>query len=129
VLAHIPEREIAVVHAMDDKRTRDSEDVCRMVRAAFLIFSKDSNPFTLEQMPTNGFNKSRGCGEQVDDLIFAGLPPDPNLDSIALADLSKTLRRLLRSWSDSSTKRSTCVVIAIFSTSTWDKMPGISKFT
>jgi hypothetical protein len=94
VLAHIPEREIADIHAMDDKRTRDSEDARRIVRAEFLIFCKDCNPFALEQMPDSGFNQSRGFRGEADNLVLAGLPSDPNLDPIAFADLTKALRHL-----------------------------------
>jgi hypothetical protein len=37
MLADIPEREIAVVHAMNDKRAGDTQNVRRIVRAEFLV--------------------------------------------------------------------------------------------
>jgi hypothetical protein len=41
MLANISEREVASVHAMHDQRSRDSQDVCRVVRAEFLILGED----------------------------------------------------------------------------------------
>src|SRR5882724_6030250 len=50
MLANISEREVAYVHTMHDQRSRDSQDICCVVRTEFLILSDDRDTLTLQEM-------------------------------------------------------------------------------
>ena len=93
MLADIPERKIANIHAMDDKRAGDAQDVGRIVRAEFLILGEDGDPLALKEMVEGGFEQGCGLRRQPDDLIFPRPAPDPDLDLIAFAELAKRLGR------------------------------------
>jgi hypothetical protein len=95
---------------MHDEWSGDSQDVCRVVRAEFLILGEDSDTLALEEMAECSLKQRRGFQRQPDDLILARLAANPDLDLIALAELVEVLAAL-RSWSESSTNCSTWAVM------------------
>lgn len=50
MLADIPEREIANVHAMNYKRTGDAQDIGGIIRAEFPVLAEDGDALALEEM-------------------------------------------------------------------------------
>src|SRR6267378_6844382 len=93
MLADISEREVASVHAMHDQRSRDSQDICRVVRTELLILGEDRDTLPLEEMAER--NLKQGCSRrgQPDNLVLARLAADLDLDMIALAELVERLGR------------------------------------
>jgi len=50
MLADVAKGQIAGVHAVNHQPTRDTKNACRVVRAQFLVFGQDRDPFALRQM-------------------------------------------------------------------------------
>jgi hypothetical protein len=57
MLADVAKRQIADVHAVDHQRAGNAKNASRVVRAQFLIFGQDSDPFALGEMAENGFDQ------------------------------------------------------------------------
>ena len=91
MLPDIPERQIADVHPMDNKRARDAQDVGRIVWAELLILGEHRDTFTLKEMVQGRFEQSCGLRGQPYDLIFARPAPDPDLHLVAFAELAEKL--------------------------------------
>src|SRR5207237_7529215 len=94
MFADISVRQVADVHAMHDERSRNTQDVSRVVWTELLILGEDSDTFPLEEMAECSLEQRRGLRRQPDDLILTGLAADPNLDLVALAELVEGLGRL-----------------------------------
>src|SRR5262245_11329233 len=91
MLADIAEREIADIHAMNDKGTGDAQDARRVVRAELLVLREDGNTPALEETAESGLKQRRGLRRELHDLIPARLAPNADLDLITLAELRKGL--------------------------------------
>jgi hypothetical protein len=65
---------------MHDERSRDSKDICCVVRTEFLILGEHSDTFALDEMAERSLKQRRGPQRQPDDLILARLAADPDLD-------------------------------------------------
>src|SRR6266702_5015020 len=94
MLADISEREVACVHAMNDQRSRDSQDICRVVRTEFPILGEDRDTLPLEEMADHSLDQGCSRRGQPDNLVRARLAADLDLDMIALAELVERLGRL-----------------------------------
>jgi hypothetical protein len=73
MLTDISERQISDVHPMNDQRSRDSQDVCRVVRTDFLLLGEHGDAFALKKMDERSLMQSRSLRRQLDDLILADL--------------------------------------------------------
>src|SRR3954468_14995609 len=89
VFADKPERQIANVHAMDDKRARDAQDSRCVIRAEFLVLGEHCNAAALNEMTESGLKQGRGLRRQLHDLVVARFAADANLDVITLAKLAE----------------------------------------
>src|SRR5947207_9254329 len=94
MLADIPERQVADVHAMNDQWSGNSQDVSRVVWTELLILGEDSDTFPQEEVTECGLEQSCGLWWKLHNLILARLASDPDLNLIALAELAKGLGRL-----------------------------------
>src|SRR5882724_2557152 len=91
MLANVSEREVAYVHAMHDQRSRDSQDICRVVRTELLILGEDRDTLPLEEMAERSLEQGCSRRGQPDNLVLARLAADLDLDMIALAELVERL--------------------------------------
>ncbi len=71
MLADISERQFADVHAMNNKRAGDAQDIRCIVRTEFLLLGDDSNPLALEEMAEDGLEQGCNRRRQPQDLILA----------------------------------------------------------
>src|SRR5712664_1307986 len=94
MLANISEREVASVHVMHDQRSRDSQDICRVVRTELLILGEDRDTLALEEMAERSLEQGCSRRGQPDNLVLARLAADLDLYVITLAELAQRLGSL-----------------------------------